>query len=639
MRRRFLVLGFLLSAFSSVDAQTTFISTNASWKYLDNGSNQGTSWRSPSFYDGAWKTGTAQLGYGDGDETTVVSFGPNVSNKYITTYFRKTVNISNPSQYVFNLSLLKDDGAVVYINGVEVVRSNMPSGSVYNTTLALSSLGSPDESTFKNYTIPSSRFVNGNNLVAVEVHQSSGGSSDMSFNLKLTGTAAAAICSSTGFIFREVWINIPGDHVSDIPLNTQPVVKESIQRFETERNIGDNYGHRLSGYLCPPYTGNYTFWISSDDDAELWLSTDANPANKRRIAYVNGWTNYREWTKYPSQKSVSIQLTAGTKYYVESLHKEATGEDHHSVGWQLPNGTLERPIMGNRLSPTSTSPTPTDKDFILANSSWQYLDNGSDQGTAWRQTVINDNNLWKIGNAELGYGDGGEATVVSYGASASNKYITTYFRRDFEINDATAFGSLELSLIRDDGAVVYLNGTEIYRSNMPSGIIYYNTLAPSYIDGTNETTWIVANTSKAALRNGQNVVAVEIHQNSPSSSDISFNLKLRGLVSGSRLAGTETSTENLSQNVDHTKSDFLLYPNPTTGKFTIEFCRDNVKDENLSVQIVNSLGQIVYRKEPQRINGCIHEIIELENSLSSGIYIMNVITGEGTESKKIFLTN
>src|SRR5439155_10245604 len=76
----------------------TYIATGATWKYLDNGSNQGTAWRATSFDDSAWKSGAAQLGYGDGDETTVVGYGGNANNKYVTTYFRKAFNVADPSQ-------------------------------------------------------------------------------------------------------------------------------------------------------------------------------------------------------------------------------------------------------------------------------------------------------------------------------------------------------------------------------------------------------------------------------------------------------------------------------------------------------------------------------------------------------------
>src|SRR5262245_33908195 len=89
----------LVSTPSVFAATNNLVSFGSIWKYLDNGSDQGTAWRAPGFNDGTWASGPAQLGYGDGDEATIVSFGPDMANKYITTYFRRTFNVSNVSSY------------------------------------------------------------------------------------------------------------------------------------------------------------------------------------------------------------------------------------------------------------------------------------------------------------------------------------------------------------------------------------------------------------------------------------------------------------------------------------------------------------------------------------------------------------
>jgi hypothetical protein len=161
-------------------------------------------------------------------------------------------------------------------------------------------------------------------------------------------------CEGAGSIFREVWPGVPGQYVSNIPLTTEPIVRGELYKFESptsETGAGDNYGARVRGYVCPPETGKYYFWIASDDRSELWLSTDDNPANKVKIASVSGYTASQEWTKYYSQRSGQITLTAGRRYYIEALHKEATLADHMAVGWQLPSTKLERPIPGIRLIP------------------------------------------------------------------------------------------------------------------------------------------------------------------------------------------------------------------------------------------------------------------------------------------------
>src|SRR5262249_29214824 len=148
--------------------------------------------------------------------------------------------------------------------------------------------------------------------------------------------------------------------------------------------------------------------------------------------------------------------------------------------------------LGGAASATVTI-ADNDTSLVAAGSVWKYLDNGSNQGTAWRTTAFNDS-AWGAGPAQLGYGDGDEQTVLSYGPNPNNKYITTYFRRAFTVANPSAYtGGLTLNLLRDDGAVVYLNGTEVWRSNMPSGAIGYRTLAATTVAGADESAWYTAN--------------------------------------------------------------------------------------------------------------------------------------------------
>lgn len=171
--------------------------------------------------------------------------------------------------------------------------------------------------------------------------------------------------------------------------------------------------------------------------------------------------------------------------------------------------------------------------LIPRGSSWKYLDDGSNQGTVWRGTNFNDS-AWQAGPGELGYGDDAdsrpEQTRLNYGPDANNKYITTYFRKAFVVADPSAYSTLTLSLLRDDGAVVYLNGAELFRDGMPTGDITYTTPANITVSGTDEATYFPSNVSATLLRPGTNFLAVEIHQVNGPSSDISFDLELKAPV-------------------------------------------------------------------------------------------------------------
>ncbi|MFD3004065.1 PA14 domain-containing protein, partial [Pontibacter toksunensis] len=190
--------------------------------------------------------------------------------------------------------------------------------------------------------------------------------------------------------------------VSDIPLGSAPSSTSQLSLFEAPSGLGSNYGARVRGYICPPQTGNYTFFIASDDNSELWLSTTDSPSDKQKIASVTGWTYSREWGKYASQKSAAVRLEAGKRYYIEALHKQSWGGDNLAVAWQLPDGKTEAPIPGSRLSPFSggTTPPPAnqppvanagpDKTITLPTNSLQLSGSGTDSdgtiiGYSWSQ--------------------------------------------------------------------------------------------------------------------------------------------------------------------------------------------------------------------------------------------------------------
>ena len=162
------------------------------------------------------------------------------------------------------------------------------------------------------------------------------------------------------------------------------------------------------------------------------------------------------------------------------------------------------------------------EELIPLGAEWRYLDDGSDQGTAWREPDFDDSG-WQSGPAELGFGEGDEATVITRGA------ITYYFRHSFTA-DSTGAVALEVNLRRDDGAIVYLNGSEIVRSNMPAGVVGYQTRAMTASDDGNVLHRYPVPVD--SLADGGNVLAVEVHQTSTSSSDVSFDLSLVKRVEG-----------------------------------------------------------------------------------------------------------
>src|SRR4051794_36892986 len=172
----------------------TLLAAGAVWRYLDNGTDQNSAWTQPNFDDSAWKSGAAQLGYGDGDEATRVAFGPSSTSKFVTTYFRTSFPASEIQRYsALNIDIQRDDGAIIYLNGREVARSNMPTGGITFLTLASLNIAGADESTFYPFALAPSALLSGTNTLAVEVHQNLVTSADVSFDLRLTASRPDAI--------------------------------------------------------------------------------------------------------------------------------------------------------------------------------------------------------------------------------------------------------------------------------------------------------------------------------------------------------------------------------------------------------------------------------------------------------------
>jgi len=145
-----------------------------------------------------------------------------------------------------------------------------------------------------------------------------------------------------GSLKREIFESVPGRYVVDLVSSPRfphkPDQADTIQEFANPSSFGENYGLRVTGLIVPPRTGEYVFYVCSDDASELYLSTNEFPDNKRRIASVSSYyERARMWTELePTGISAPVHLQAGKYYYIEALMKEGIGGDHFSVAWQLP---------------------------------------------------------------------------------------------------------------------------------------------------------------------------------------------------------------------------------------------------------------------------------------------------------------
>lgn len=167
------------------------LNSDATWRYYDKGALQGNSWSSTSFNDASWKQGKAPLGYKFSDIKTVVDYGPDAQNKYSATYFRTTVDLSaDPATNdVFELNYQLDDGFVIYVNGQDAGRVNMPSGNISFDSYATSYAGDVPISGTLN--LSPKLFKKGKNVIAVEVHNNQAASSDLYWSCELYTSVGA----------------------------------------------------------------------------------------------------------------------------------------------------------------------------------------------------------------------------------------------------------------------------------------------------------------------------------------------------------------------------------------------------------------------------------------------------------------
>jgi len=185
---------FLMQNVVTPAAAVTLSPLGAVWKYLDNGSEQGTPWRGTNFNDSAWNSGVARLGFGADASavTTIRQYVTGASGPQITNYyFRRTFVVTNPAAFtsvIFRYQ--RDDGCILYLNGIEQFRNNMTNGVIYATNFAMTTI-SPQSETARFWTnvVPASLLHVGTNWIAVEVHQSTATSSDIAWECEAIGSA------------------------------------------------------------------------------------------------------------------------------------------------------------------------------------------------------------------------------------------------------------------------------------------------------------------------------------------------------------------------------------------------------------------------------------------------------------------
>ena len=216
-------------------------------------------------------------------------------------------------------------------------------------------------------------------------------------------------------------------------------------------------------------------------------------------------------------------------------------------------------------------------------STWKYLDDGSDQGTDWKEKDFDDN-TWKTGAAPLGYPEsekhgtfGTIATMIDFGGDSQNKHATSYFRTTFEVEDLSTISTSGLITAGiDDSAIIYLNGKEIARYNLPEGEdIPFDAYVEDY--GLNDSpegsdkTFTLTEEQMSYIVEGTNVLAAEVHQDRPSSSDVFFDMELKSIYVDPTVY--DASFISFAPGADETERNFSWYSPKTDVPGVIEYAK------------------------------------------------------------------
>jgi hypothetical protein len=562
---------------NGVTPGTTLIAAGANWRYWDAASPPHPTWKTSAFNDSSWLQNNARFVY-PAPQFNV--FGWTVlANPFPATrptaYFRRTFNMPASPTGTPTIKFMCDDGLVVYANGSEIWRHNMPDGPVAHNTYASSSVQGANQTKWITVPLSFSRFQpGGSNTIAVEVHDSGNilYSGDVTFDFQLQNLMAPTVSDITdkfspedtqagAYSFTAAESESPpGSLTYTATSSNQALVPDS------SLTVGLNI-FTLSRYVIampqPNATGTTEITLKvSDGGSETWEKFNLN------ITPVNDTPSLLPLPDMAVAMNEIAPLVEVTVSDVDDDPASLTVTATSSNAAALPNSGIQV-LPGTapnkrwlRLTPNSGiaaqsnvtvtvsdgslssndvfifrvslpfAPTTTDVKLLQSGETWRYWPDAlplvHGQPVDFTDPALNDR-AWPSGPSQLGYGNDGEATAVP----VSPYRITTYFRKKFTVPSPAALSRLNLRMLRDDGAVVYLNGTQVWSSNMPRTTITSAVLAENDISGASEDAWVSTTISTAALVSGSNTIAVELHQSSMPSNfavgDLSFDFEIDGV--------------------------------------------------------------------------------------------------------------
>lgn len=430
------------------------IAKKSEWKYLDNGTNQGVAYTALAFDDAAWQIGYAKLGYSDAPATTL-SFGSDANNKYVTTYFRKKFSVADVNTIPYlKLSILADDAAAVYINGNLLLRHNLPQVFDY-LTFSNKTVDGTDESTYYDYLLPATDLVNGENVIAVEIHQVTKSSSDIGFDMALSAVAAPQNCATldaqhiTNFLSvlpsaQPDSLRIPSTHTFQMLMQdgtpyTNPADGNMKGTFDFTAYVPIN-GSSTNGYLSLnheqgsfPAAGVTIFDINYNASTKLWQTTNTVPVDFSGAAGTgrNCSGGITPWNTIVTSEEILPTI-------------DANGDGHQDIGWLVEidpatrkikdynnDGRPDKIFKAGRMSHENAVIAQDRKTLYEGNDDsdgyiWKYVANTAEDLSDGNLYVLKINKPSVVSVSSSHVGDGSPASLVDGVISNSSFWHSNY---------------------------------------------------------------------------------------------------------------------------------------------------------------------------------------------------------------------
>jgi len=540
------------------------------WKYDETGTDYSNDWKQVAFDDSGWSSGAALFEAKNGTvpalpepvRTTMTRTNVAGTASLTTYYFRTHFDYmgENGGQTVLRLSPIIDDGAVFYLNGEEIFRLQMPAGEIGYNTLSLSP--AVGDAVYRGpYHLVVSNLVAGDNVFAVEVHNNAVGSSDTTMGLKLSDMVAAFVPVSLTQQPANQTANEGGSaSFTVVATGTQMTYQWFKDGVALTENSSATTPTLVIANATPADNGTYTVTISNaansvtSDGATLTVAADTTaPTITRVVASTNLDIITITFSRNVQQASaenianysVALSEGGGDLTILSAILSGDTVTLTTSPRTASANYTVTvRDVRDTTFTGNVVSPNPAQQAVFFpvivvdldATTPWRFNDTGADLGEAWRAVGYDDSG-WATGYALFDVKNSGPRATVSgetvrqdmaYTGTNGATVITYYFRMHFQFPSDPAQSQLQLRPFVDDGAVFYLNGQLLYnlRLTAPYTAASLSAGAPNS-DAVYEGPFDVPASNLLA---GDNVLAVELHQSSTTSSDATMGLQLIGIV-------------------------------------------------------------------------------------------------------------